>query len=323
MKILITGATGKVGQHFINQFRQRELDGELRAFCHSRELSQPGVEVVKGDLSELGDVKKAMEGVSHVIHMATVKETPELIMDVSIKGLFWLLEECVASSTFKQFILIGGDAAIGHFFYEKSMPVKESDKRTPYPGCYALSKALEEDMLDYYHIQYGLNVCCLRAPWIMEKDDLRYALSFGKDQFGGPPWESLIGLEKSEAYHGKKLIPVLLDKHRLPLKRNFIHINDLTQAIMLALDHPNTSGELINIAMEEPFDYLEAANYIHQRFGLDYVEIPTAFNSIQLDIGKAKAILDWQPSYQMERMVDEAFSYQRHPQDLRKVWYPG
>eukprot|EP01046_Picozoa_sp_COSAG06_P029931 COSAG06_NODE_2813_length_6243_cov_7.236165_5_plen_67_part_00 len=31
--------------------------------------------------------------------------------------------------------------------------------------------------------------CCLMAPWIMEKDDFKYTMSFGDDLFGGtyPP----------------------------------------------------------------------------------------------------------------------------------------
>eukprot|EP01045_Picozoa_sp_COSAG04_P025251 COSAG04_NODE_3279_length_2980_cov_1.509198_3_plen_133_part_00 len=33
-----------------------------------------------------------------------------------------------------------------------------------------------------------LNGCCLMAPWIMEKDDFKYTMSFGDDLFGGPPW---------------------------------------------------------------------------------------------------------------------------------------
>ena len=52
-----------------------------------------------------------MEGVTHVLHLATVKETPEQIMDVAVKGLFWLLEACRTSKIFKQFIMVGGDAA--------------------------------------------------------------------------------------------------------------------------------------------------------------------------------------------------------------------
>ena len=54
-----------------------------------------------------------MAGVTHVLHLATCKETPEAIMDVAIKGLFWLLEACRSSPTFRQLVLIGGDASVG------------------------------------------------------------------------------------------------------------------------------------------------------------------------------------------------------------------
>ena len=57
-------------------------------------------------------VDRAVDGVTHVLHLATSKETPETIIDVAIKGLFWLLEECRSSPAFKQIILIGGDAGI-------------------------------------------------------------------------------------------------------------------------------------------------------------------------------------------------------------------
>ena len=109
-------------------------------------------------------------------------------MDVAVKGLFWLLEECRASETFQQFILIGGDNAVGHCIVPHAAPVTETMGHSPYPGCYALAKVLEEVMLEQYYVQYGLNGCCLRAPWIMEKDDFKQTLSFGEDVFGGPRW---------------------------------------------------------------------------------------------------------------------------------------
>lgn len=43
-----------------------------------------------------------MAGVTHVVHLATVKETPDLVMDVTVKGLFQLLEVAKDSPTFKQ-----------------------------------------------------------------------------------------------------------------------------------------------------------------------------------------------------------------------------
>ena len=65
-------------------------------------------------------------------------------------------------------------------------------KHSAYPGCYALSKVLEEVMLEQYFVQYDLSGCCLRAPWIMEKDDFKYTLSFGDDVFGGPRWKDFV-----------------------------------------------------------------------------------------------------------------------------------
>ena len=69
----------------------------------------------------------------HVIHLATCKETPEQVMDVTVKGLFWLLEECRTNESFRQFVLIGGDAAMGHFFYPHPVPVTETQKHSPTP----------------------------------------------------------------------------------------------------------------------------------------------------------------------------------------------
>ena len=180
--ILVTGATGKVGRHFIDRILQsvNHQNVKVRALCHNRLLEpQARLEVVQGSISNRSVVRGAVEGISHVLHCATCKETPEDMIDVTIKGLFWLLEECRTSPSFKRIILIGGDAALGHFFYPHPVPVTEQQKHSAYPGCYALSKVLEEVMLEQYFVQYDLCGCCLRAPWIMEKDDFKYSLSFG------------------------------------------------------------------------------------------------------------------------------------------------
>src|SRR5690606_19255889 len=100
----------------------------------------------------------------------------------------------------RQFILIGGDAGVGHFFYRHDGPVTEKTAHRAYPGCYALSKVMEEVMLEQAGIQHGLNGCCLRAPWIMEKDDFRYSLSFGDDVFGGPVWKDMVAAADAERY---------------------------------------------------------------------------------------------------------------------------
>src|SRR5947207_9848719 len=138
----------------------------------------------------------------------------------------WPLVASRVSPASEQFILIGGDARMVHFFYPHPTAVTETQKHSAYPGCYALSKVLEEVMLEQYMIQYDLNGCCLRAPWIMEKDDFNYQLSFGEDVFGGPRWRDLVGPAHADEYIRTKTIPVMLDARGEPMRRNFVHLND-------------------------------------------------------------------------------------------------
>ncbi len=264
-RILVTGAAGKVGQTFIRRLlAEPRFEGfVVRALCHNRVLERgPRLEVVRGSMDDRAAVGAAVAGVTHVLHLATCKETPEVVMDVAVKGMFWLLEACRVSPDFRQFILIGGDAGMGHFFYPHPVPVVETQKHSAYPGCYALSKVLEEVMLEQYYVQYELNGSCLRAPWIMEKDDFKSQLSFGEDVFGGPRWCELVGAEKAEEYRRTNTVPVLLDPDGQPVKRNFVHVDDLVSAILLAVDQPKARQQLFNVCMDEPVDYGELAAYL-------------------------------------------------------------
>lgn len=190
-----------------------------------------------------------------MLHLATVKETATDVMEVSVKGFWFLVEECRASPAFSQLILLGGDAGIGHFVYPRAAPVTEAQPHHAYAGCYALSKVLEEVILQQAVLAYGFSGCCLRAPWVMEKDDFRFSLSWGEDAFGGPRLRDLVGEEAAAAHAAAGDVAVLCDAAGVPLKRSFLHVDDLSAAICAALDNPRVRGEVINIAMDEPVDY--------------------------------------------------------------------
>lgn len=325
-RILVTGATGKVGQAFIHRLLadQRFTHFRVRALCHQRQLTPTNrLEVVCGAIEQQGVVTTIMQDVTHVLHLATSKETPETIMDVAIKGLFWLLEACRTSPTFRQFILVGGDAGMGHFVYPHPIPVTETQNHSAYPGCYALSKVLEEVMLEQYYIQYDLNGCCLRAPWIMEKDDFKYTLSFGNDVFGGPRWCELVEAAQAQEYQQSQTTPLMVDANGQPVKRNFVHVDDLVSALLLAIDHPKARQQLFNICMDEPIDYGAVATYLYETRQHPYVTMPTPYHSTWLDNSKAKFLLNWRPHYDLPRMVESAWSYQRSADDPRVIWYPG
>ncbi len=325
-KILVTGATGKVGSHFIRRVLLSSAHNNvtIRALCHNRlPQAHDRMEIVTGDISDRAAVHAAMSGITHVIHCATCKEVPDTVMDVTVKGLFWLLEECRVSTSFRQIILIGGDAALGHFFYPHALPVTEQQKHSAYPGCYALSKVLEEVMLQQYFVQYNLSGCCLRAPWIMEKDDFKYSLSFGEDVFGGPRWRDLVGSRQADEYVKSKTVPLMLDPDGRPIKRNFVHVNDLVDGMIAAMDHPKARQQTFNICMDEPVDYQQLATYLSETRGMPAVEIKTPYWSTWLDNSKAKFLLGWRPEFDLPKLVEGAWSYQRSEGEARVIWYPG
>ena len=75
--------------------------------------------------------------------------------------------------------------------------------------------------------------------------------------------------------------------------------------------------------MDEPVDYGAVAAYLKQTRGLDAVDIPSGYYSNWMDNALAKFELGWRPRYDMKRLINSAWSYQRSPTDPRKVWYPG
>ena len=332
--LLVTGAAGKVGTNFIASLLAAPAFARwrVRALLHSRALPEglrdaARVEEVRGSMASREDVRRAAAGATHVLHLATCKETDDAF-DVSVKGFHFLVEECRASATFAQLILLGGDAGIGHFVYPRAKPVTEDAPHSAYKGVYALSKVLEEVILQQAVVAYGFRGCCLRAPWIMEKDDWRFTLSWGADAFGGPKLRDVVGAEAADAHAAAGDVAVLCDEAGVPLKRSFLHVDDLCSAILAALDNPRVSGEIINIAMDEPLDYAAAARVLTEApariVSGAAVHVRVPFHSVWLDNCKAKLLLgEWRPKVDARALVERSFAFQRAEGDRRVVYYPG
>src|SRR5512138_2562320 len=138
MRVLVTGATGKVGQALIARILSDKglSNWQVRALTHNRGLAEgPRLSTVRGSMADRQTAREALSGITHVVHLATCKETPEDVIDVTVKGLFWLLEEFRQSPSAKRFLLVGGDAAVGHFFVRHDCPITEVTPYHAYPGC--------------------------------------------------------------------------------------------------------------------------------------------------------------------------------------------
>jgi UDP-glucose 4-epimerase len=115
----------------------------------------------------------------------------------------------------------------------------------------------------------------------------------------------------------------MLDPQGKPVKRNFVHVDDLCTAILSAIDAPQAVGQTFNICMDEPVDYRAVADYLAQTRGLPSIDIPTPYYSTWLDNTKAKFLLGWRPQYDLKRLIDSTWDYHRNVDDPRIIWYPG
>ncbi len=115
----------------------------------------------------------------------------------------------------------------------------------------------------------------------------------------------------------------MLDPDGVPVQRNFVHVDDLVQCILKAIDHPKAHQQTFNVCMDEPVDYGKMGVYLKETRNLPTVEVKTEFRSTWLDNTKAKFLLGWRPEVDLHKLIDRAFDYERGPDDARKIWYPG
>jgi len=75
--------------------------------------------------------------------------------------------------------------------------------------------------------------------------------------------------------------------------------------------------------MDEPVDYGAVAAYLKETRGLDSVDIPSKYHSNWMDNSRARFELGWRPQYDLKRLIEAAWAYQRSQGDPRTIWYPG
>ena len=115
----------------------------------------------------------------------------------------------------------------------------------------------------------------------------------------------------------------MLDPDGVPVKRNFVHVDDLVRGdpggdrqparAPADLQHLHGRTGRLRRAGRLPGEDAQAAERAD----------PTPYHSTWLDNTKAKFLLGWRPRYDLARMTDAAFDYKRAPDDPRIVWYPG
>lgn len=167
MKVLVTGATGFLGQYVVEQLRAR--GDAVRGLCRrdAPELSALGVEVVLGDVTDRAAVVAACCGVDAVIHTA------------AIAGIWGRWETYYATNYLGTKHVIEGcrEHGVGRLVFTGSPSVTfdgsaqaNVDESAPYPtrwlAHYPHTKALAEQEVLAAHEPGRLHTCSLRPHLI-------------------------------------------------------------------------------------------------------------------------------------------------------------
>jgi len=308
--VAVFGASGKIGRHVVPLLLERGL--AVRALVHRTPVEAAGVESISGSITDPEACREVVAGADAVIQLATTKEDPETFFDVSVRGTLNALEAC-RGEEIEQFILLGGDAAFGIWFYPQPIPIDESHKLMAYPGHYAFTKVMEEVMVEQYSIQYGIPFSMLRSSWVFERDDLlgHFSLLENVDPaepghgFGEVAPEIMALVEA-----GEERVGVQVDESGWPYHRHIVHIDDLVQAFGKTLGNPTALGHSFNIAAPAAFEYRVAGDYLSERTGVPTVDVVAAgYHSFAININKARSLLGYEPQNDIFRMIDRALQY--------------
>ncbi len=309
--VFVTGASGKLGAPLCEALLAAGY--QVLALRHRYSVGVPGVDEIQGSVTDAGLVEDLVARSDAVIHLATCKEDREGVIQVSAQGTFNLLDAAQRTKRPKRLVLASGDAVNGIYFNPQPVPIREDQPLVAYPGYYPLSKVLEETLFQQYFHQAGVPTVCLRISWIHAEDDVLNHLTVAGECFGVPVWKELMNDAQRTAYgDGRDAAVALRRPDGRPLRRQIVAVEDCVQAFLLALQRDGIEGQTFLIAMTDPFDYVEAAEYTARQLGIDVLDlVDPVGQDFCIDTTKARYVLGYQPRYDMRRLIDQAVAFRR------------
>jgi nucleoside-diphosphate-sugar epimerase len=196
MRILVTGARGKVGAatvHALIEAGHEVLGCDLAAPVF--EGYDQGAHYFQANLIEPGDAFAVVRGCDAVIHTAAIPEptrnTPSTVFRNNVMATFNVAEACVRLGV-PRLVNLSSETVPGMGFPERPFfapyaPIDEELENRP-QDPYALSKLFGEQLMDAAVARSDLRAISIRPTWVQWEGN--YARSLGpwlRDPLGGPP----------------------------------------------------------------------------------------------------------------------------------------
>jgi UDP-glucose 4-epimerase len=165
MKVLVTGGAGFIGRHLVEYLQDK---AEVRVIDNFRSGSRDNLnglkcELMVGSILDRNLMRRALNGVDYVFHLAAMVSVPESIeksvecVEINSTGTLILLEEAVRAST-KKFVF-SSSAAI----YGDTPVIPTTEDTPPQPRSpYASSKLEAEGLCNRFTDEGHIQTVCLR-----------------------------------------------------------------------------------------------------------------------------------------------------------------
>jgi dTDP-L-rhamnose 4-epimerase len=351
-KILITGGAGFIGSNLALRLLDRGhsvrvLDTLSPQIHGTNPESSPlfmsirdKVDFIQGDVTSEADLRKALDGQTHVVHFAAETGTGqsmyqiEKYMRVNVGGTALLLDLLANEKHAVSRVVVASsrsiygegkylsptlgavypchrtaeDMSVGDFAvkYEGSAdiePVATDEESKIHPSSvYGISKQGQEQLV--------MTVC----PSIgIEGVALRYQNVFGPGQSLSNPYTGILSIFSNLIMHGKP-INVFEDGEE---SRDFVFIDDVVSSTVLALENPSAAGEVFNVGTGVPTDVMTVARLLMDKLGGNSdIKISGNFRAGDIrhnyaSLEKAEKLLGFTPTVSFEQGLDKFCAWVR------------
>jgi 2-alkyl-3-oxoalkanoate reductase len=257
--ILVTGGNGFVGRHLVQALQSRGHTVRVLALADedTRELEHSGVAVYRGDIRRPQTLGAPMAGAEAVLHLAAMMDVWRPMRDYHAVNVVGTGNVCRAalSAGVQRVVHMSSSSVYGMGL---GRPADETFPLSPFPDPYPITKAVADVAIQRMIVEDHLPAVILRPDQIFGAGD---HLHFGRMADGLRSGRSII---------------VGRGDNALPL----VHVADVVQALLLALEHDAAVGNAYNVSGEQPLTQQEVLATIAEAIGAKPPRLRVPFRAL-------------------------------------------
>ena len=305
MRYLVTGGAGFIGSNTVDELVRRGhsvvvLDDLSSGKEENLAEVRSKITFVKGSVTDLEAVQKAIHQAEFVIHLAARTSVPRSVKDpletnrINVEGTLNVLV-AARDNKVKRIVFAASSSAYGE---TPTLPKTEAMQPQPI-SPYGVSKYVGELYAQTFGRCYGLeNVC------------LRYFNIFGPRQDPDSPYSGVLS-RFSTAFLEEQAPVVYGDGEQT---RDFTYVDNAVQGNLLACETAGASGQVFNIGTGGRVSLNQTLDLLRKISGKN---LPAKFEPAregdirdsQADIARAKEVLGYEPTVMFEEGLERTFAW--------------